>query len=389
MKKGEKAIKQTIQDQIPLAGNELYFNTAGTSPLLRCVVESISSDIQKELFTGRANKGQRSLFQKNLSILRSKVASIIGANTNEIGVTSNTTEAINTIVWGMNLTEDDEILTTNAEHLGALASLSTVHKLRNVNIKFYEYSKETNMIFDVNSFFEKVTQRTKLIVLSHVCWESGYINPVKEICNYAKKLRIPVLIDGAQALGTMYINMKEINADFYVFPAHKWLLGPEGIGFMYISSQSISRLNQIFAGNSSFLSHDGKVDFIPEVGSKRFEIGTRFRPIISGMNTGLDFLINDIGLSNICDMIKGNMEIFQSYINKKTSLSVITNNVNSISSIRLPQEINAKAFRKELEKLNVYTKDIQRFNSIRVSIGFFNDEEQISELINKINRLIN
>ncbi|WP_257139196.1 aminotransferase class V-fold PLP-dependent enzyme [Priestia megaterium] len=373
---------------MPLAENGLYFNTAGAGPLPRCVIESISSEVQKELLTGRANKGQRSLFQDKLSLLRSSIASIIGANANEIAITSNTTEAINIVVWGMDLKKGDEILTTNAEHLGALASLSTVHKLRNVQVEFFDYYKERDKSFNSKSFFEKINQNTKLIVLSHIFWESGNINPIKEICKYAKSLGIMVLIDGAQALGTMPVNVKELGADFYVFPAHKWLLGPEGIGFMYISSSGISSLNQVFAGNSSFLSHDGKVDFIPSTGSKRFEIGTRFRPIISGMSTGLDFLINDIGFSNIYSKIKENMLTLQDYLDRRTNLSVITNNVSSISSIQLPKEINAKAFRKELEKLDIYVNDIKRLNSIRVSIGFFNDEKQISDLIKNINRLI-
>ncbi|MGK9185459.1 aminotransferase class V-fold PLP-dependent enzyme [Priestia filamentosa] len=365
----------------------MYFNTAGAAPLPNCVVESLSLSMQRELFTGRANKGERSFFQNKLSLLRDLVSSMIGASADEIAITSNTTEAINVIVWGMNLDEGSEILTTNAEHLGALASLSTLHKLRNVDIKFFD-CYENNIIFDVHNFFEMITPNTKLIVLSHVFWESGNINPIRDVCIYAKKMGIPVLIDGAQAVGNMPINVKELGVDFYVFPAHKWLLGPEGIGFMYISNDKLATLNQTFAGNASFLSHDGKIDFVPSIGAKRFEIGTRFRPIIDGMITGLDWLTKDIGFSNIYEKTNNNMGIFKNYIDKETSLNLVTNNVSSIASISLPKKINARIVRKELEKLNIYVNDIKRLNSIRVSIGFFNDEEQINKLVNYINKFI-
>lgn len=233
-----------------------------------------------------------------------------------------------------------------------------------------------------------VTPRTKLIILSHIFWESGYINPVKEVCKYARSKGIRVLIDGAQAVGSIPVNVKEINADFYTFPAHKWLLGPEGIGFLYISNDALKSLNQVFAGNASFRSHDGKMNFVPSVGSKRFEIGTRFRPIISGMITSLEWLLKDIGLTNVYNETQNNMEFFKSYIQKKTNLSVVTNNVRNIISVSLPKNLDARSFRKQLENVNVYVNDIKKYNALRISISFFNSEAQIIQLINHVQQLL-
>lgn len=344
--------------------------------------------MQKELFIGRANKGQRSLFQEKLFSLRILISSVIGSDHEEIAVTSNTTEGINIVVWGLDLGSNDEILTTNAEHFGVLSSLYTLHKLRKVRVNYFDCSSTNNHIFNLEKFFRMITPRTKLIILSHIFWESGNINPVKEVCNYAKKKGIRVLIDGAQAVGSIPVNVKDINADFYTFPAHKWLLGPEGIGFLYISNEALNSLNQVFAGNASFRSHDGKMNFLPSIGSKRFEIGTRFRPIITGMITGLEWLLKDIGLTKVYKETQHNMEFFKNYIREKTNLNVVTNNVRNIMSISLPKNVDARSFRKQLEKVNVYVKDIEKYNAIRISISFFHNEAQINQFMNYVIQLL-
>lgn len=289
-------------------------------------------------------------------------------------------------MWGLDLATDSEILTTEGEHLGALGSLSTINKLKNVKINFFPVRENTDH-FNVQRFTQMITPKTKLIVLSHVFWETGNINPVKEICKIAKSLNVPVLVDGAQAVGAVPVEVEEVGADFYVFPAHKWLLGPEGIGFLYISSKNLSKINQTYAGNASFRYHDGRTTYIPSSGAKRFEIGTRYRPIINGMISGLDWL-NEIGTEQCHSQINSNMSFLKQRIEETSNLSLLSSNIKNIATVKLAEDVNAKSVRKELEKYNVYVNDIERFNAIRISIGFYNTEEQIINLLSKINHCI-
>lgn len=373
-----------IQKELTMLSTKCYFNNAGAGLMPNCVYETIIEELNYELCSGRVNSGQRKRFQKYLEDLRCKLSSLISSKSSEIAITNNTTDGINIIMWGLNLVLGDEILTTTCEHLGALASLSTLSRQKGVNIRFYT---PVDNQFDIDLFFSLVTPKTKVIVISHIFWNSGTKTPIKEICKRAHELNILVLVDGAQAVGAIPINIKDLDADFYVFPAHKWLQGPEGIGVLYIKDSLLYIINQIFAGNASFKEHDGSIFYLPSAGSKRFEIGTRFRPIIWGFINGLHWLQNDIGMENIFLAIKRNTDIVKEMLAKEIPVNPVANHTVNIITLPLPKDKNCKEIVKELEKEKIYVREIKEWNALRISVGFYNSFDQIEKLIYNLNKL--
>jgi selenocysteine lyase/cysteine desulfurase len=294
-------IIDTILKELPVIENQSYFNTGGASLIPMCVRDAIIQELQYEFEKGRVNQGQRKRFQVYLNMLRNRLSSIIHAKPLELAVTNNTTDGINIILWGLHLSSGDEILTTTSEHLGSLAGLSTLSRQKGICVRFY---KPENYAFNIDAFFSLVTKQTRVIVISHVFWATGNIIPIEIVCKRAHEQGIFVLVDGAQAVGSIPVNVKELDVDFYSFPAHKWLHGPEGIGVLYIKDSLLGTINQTFAGNASFNKHDGTIYYFPSEGSERFEIGTRFRPTIHGFIAGLTWICEEIGLDNIFPMIQ-------------------------------------------------------------------------------------
>ncbi|MEK5115056.1 aminotransferase class V-fold PLP-dependent enzyme [Bacillus sp. FSL R5-0677] len=375
---------EKISRELPSILTQSYFNTAGAGLIPKCVYNTIIEELHYEFERGRVNQGQRKRFQLQLEKVREELASIIHAKSSEIAITNNTTDGVNIILWGLKLKQGDEVLTTNSEHLGALAGLSTLSRQKGVNVRFY---KPKNYMFDCSAFFSMITKRTRVIIISQVFWATGGIIPIQEICSYAHERGIVVLVDGAQAVGAMPVDVKALDVDFYVFPAHKWLHGPEGIGTLYIKESMLDIVHQVFAGNASFNKHDGTVYYFPSEGSRRFEIGTRFRPSIHGFETSLTWLYKEIGMNNIFSMIQKNMEMLKAKIIEETALRPIVMETASILTLPLPEQLNCKNVVKQLEKNNIFVREIKELNAIRISVSFFHTSTHIEALLHQLKQL--
>ncbi len=140
---------------------------------------------------------------------------------------------MNTVARSLSLKEGDEVILSKDEHIGGAAIWLALSKEIGITIKLVDldYSGKNNF----NIIKKSVTDKTKVLVLSHVTCTTGMILPVKKIANYCKKKGIISCIDGAQAVGMIPVNITDINPDFYVTSGHKWLFGSKGTGILYIN----------------------------------------------------------------------------------------------------------------------------------------------------------
>lgn len=375
---------EIIRRELPMISTQAYFNTGGAGLIPKCVCNTIMEELNYEFERGRVNQGQRKRFQSHLELVRQGLSSIIHAKPSEVAITNNTTDGVNIVLWGLHLKQGDEILTTNSEHLGALAGLSTLSRQKGVNVRFY---KPENHAFNLDVFFSLVTTRTRVIVISHVFWTTGCIIPIQEICKYAHERGIVVLVDGAQAVGVMPVNVKDLDVDFYVFPAHKWLHGPEGIGALYIKESILDIVNQTFVGNASFNKHDGTIYYFPSEGSRRFEIGTRFRPSIHGFEAGLTWLCKEIGINTVFSMIHANMDMLRKRIIEETEFRPIVMETISLLTLPLPERLNCKSVTKQLEIQNIFVREIKELNAIRISVSFFHTTDHMEALLHQLKQI--
>jgi L-cysteine/cystine lyase len=131
-----------------------------------------------------------------------------------------------------------------------------------------------------------VAPATKLIALSHVAWTSGQVMPVRELA----ELGIPVLVDGAQAVGAIPVAVEETGAAFYAFSGQKWLLGPGATGGLYVAPASLERLGVIAPSYYSQQGYDERGAFVPRDGARRFDGGWLSRGVLEGLLASLAFL---------------------------------------------------------------------------------------------------
>ena len=239
-----------LRDDFPLLDEKIYgkplvyFDNAATTQKPRCVVDKIAENY----YAANANihRGVHFLSQKATEAhetARRTVAEFIGAeNSNEIIFTRGTTEAINLAAFSFGerfCAAGDEIVISAMEHHSNIVPWQMLCKRKGLILKVIPISEKGELDFE--TYKKLLTDKTKIVAITHVSNVLGTINPVKKLIAEARERKIPVLIDGAQSVPHIKLNVKDLDADFYVFSGHK-IYGPTGIGVLYGKSQWLNEL---------------------------------------------------------------------------------------------------------------------------------------------------
>jgi len=166
---------------------------------------------------------------------RIELAEFVNADSEGMIFTPNVTVALNAIANSIQLQENDEVLTTDHEYGTIVATWARKCKQSNAILREVEIDlpMPTQAEF-VEHFWNEVTPRTKVILISHITSATALVLPVKDICTRARQAGIITVIDGAHAVGQINLDVRDINADFYTSNCHKWLLTPKGTGFLHV-----------------------------------------------------------------------------------------------------------------------------------------------------------
>lgn len=229
---------------------------------------------------------------------RKKIADFIGAKSpEEIIFSKNASESLNLIAYSYglnNLKENDEVVLSIMEHHSNLVPWQYVTKKTNSILKYmyindeFELSKE-----EIES---KITNNTKIVAITHVSNVLGTINNVKEIIKYAHKKGAIVVVDGSQSIPHMKIDIKDLDADFFVFSGHK-MFAPLGIGVLYGKKEILNKMNPFLMGGDMIeYVYEQETTFAPL--PNKFEAGTQNVEGVIGLGAAIDY-IQKIGYENI------------------------------------------------------------------------------------------
>lgn len=286
--------------QEKLQGRDLiYLDNAATTQKPYPVIAAVEK--YNQAFHGNPHRGAHYLSVKATELYdqaRQKVQEFIKARSRkEIIFTRNTTESINLVAYsyGMNfIEENDEILLSIAEHHSNILPWQQVARSRRARLKYMYLDKDGRLSMD--EVKRKISNKTKLVCLTQMSNVLGTIFPIKEIIDYAHERGALVLIDGAQGLPHLGVDVGELDADFYVFSAHK-MLGPTGIGVLY-ARESLLEMMPPFQSGGDMIEYvtEDTASFAPL--PEKFEAGTPNVEGAVGLAAAIDYL-NNIGLDKI------------------------------------------------------------------------------------------
>ena len=379
--------------------NLIYLDNAATSQTPNCVIDSIS-DYYKNI-NSNIHRGVHFLSQKateKYENTRKKFKVHLNANsTKEIIFTSGTTHSINLVANGFtnSLKKGDEIIVSQLEHHSNIVPWQMLCEKTGAIMKVIPM----NNLGELNlTAFEKIlSNKTKVVFVNHVSNALGTVNPIKHIIEKAHQHGAKVLIDGAQAVPHLHVDVKELDVDFYVCSAHK-ICGPTGVGILYGKQEILEELPPYQGGGEMIDEVTFEKTTYADLPNK-FEPGT---PNIAGViasGVALDY-INDIGLDNIkkyedellAYATKKLKEIdgVKIYGESKNKTSVISFNIGDIHPYDIGSVIDnlGVAVRTGHHCAQPIMDYFKIPGTIRVSFCFYNNFEEIDTLINSLKKAV-
>jgi selenocysteine lyase/cysteine desulfurase len=257
-----------VRSQFLIAPRGIYFNTgtigASPRPVLDAVVQHMTAF--ETVFDARGLDGVA---------LKRSVSALVGAPPQTLVFTRNTTEAMNYVANGLELAAGDEILATTHEHVGGISPWNLVARRRGLPVP----PRSTRQLLD--AWRERITPRTKVLMISHILFSNGLIQPLRELCAMARERGIVTAIDGAHGPGLLQLDLAGSGCDFYCASPHKWLLAPKGSGLLYIAEPWLDRLWPTIAS--------GGWDDLAAKGDRFDRKGTLNESLLAGLHAAVDF----------------------------------------------------------------------------------------------------
>lgn len=373
--------------------NIIYFDNGATTFKPSVLSEAVSDYYNN--YSCNAHRGDYDLSLKvdeKYEHTRILVKEFINAKEKEeIIFTSGSTDSLNKIIFGYfryNLKENDEVLITKSEHASVVLPWFELADEINIKVKYIDL--DDNYKVTLNNLKKAITENTKVISLAHITNVVGDVRPMKEIIEYAHSKGILVLVDGAQSVPHMKVDVQDLDVDFLAFSAHK-MYGPTGVGVLYGKRELLNNIKPIIFGggmNSTYNSDFSRIyDEVPYL----LEAGTQNIAGVIGFGRVIEYL-NEIGMNDISKYEKELREYALCKLKEIDNLIIYNeNSESSIITINY-KDIFAQDLAIYLNKYHICVRagnhcskilkdEINIKNTVRISLSFYNTKEEIDYLV--------
>lgn len=397
---------EKIKSDFPILQNKniTYLDSGATTQKPRQVLETIENFYEK--YNANPHRGAYSLSMEATQIYestREKIADFINAKyKEEIIFTKNATESLNLIAYSYgieNVKKDDSILISIMEHHSNLVIWQKVSKATGSNLEYMYINKD----FEIpdEEIEKKITNKTKIVSIAHVSNVLGTKNNVKKIIEQAHKVGAIVIVDAAQSVPHMKIDVQDLDADFLVFSGHK-MLAPLGIGILYGKKEILEKMSPFLMGGDMIeYVHEQETTFAPL--PNKFEAGTQNVEGVVGLGAAIDYIQN-IGYENIEKSEKELLSYARQELSKLPYLKLyltpnIENHAGGVISFNIegvhPHDV-ASILDSEgvcVRSGNHCAQPLMRFLGIdstcRASFYFYNTKEDVNKLVQALNKVYN
>ena len=399
-------INQKIKSDFPILNQKInghdlvYLDNAATTQKPKVVIDTINDYYRKT--NSNIHRGVHTLSQRateHYENARTKIANFINSESEkEIIFVRGATEAINLVANSYVrplLNQDDEIIISQMEHHANIVPWQMICKEIGAKLIILPMNQKGELI--VNELENIINKKTKFIAINHVSNSLGTVNSIEDIVRIAHENNIKILVDGAQAIQHIPINMKKINADFYCFSGHK-IYAPSGIGILYGKKKLLDEMLPYQGGGDMIKSVTFEKTIYNDVPNK-FEAGT---PNISGaiaLGAAIDYITN-LGIKNIAKHETELLEYATEEISKINGVRIIGNAENKASVLSFvmdnvhPHDVGTimDAEGVAIRAGNHCNQPVMDFYSIpataRASFAIYNTKEDVDKLIAAITKTI-
>jgi L-cysteine/cystine lyase len=382
----------THRHLFPALANKAYFNYGGQGVLAETTLQAITTAFkygqQQGPFGLQSNARVTQIAQQT----RHALAQELGVAASTITLTEDVTVGCNIALWGLDWQPGDHILLTDCEHPGVVAAIAEIKRRYQVTssmVPLLQTLQGADVIQLITSYLQPTT---KLVVLSHVLWNTGQVLPLAAMSAavkaYPAAQEIRLLVDAAQSVGMLPLQLTELNIDFYAFTGHKWCCGPEGVGGLYVSPAARESLRPTFIGWRS-LSYEAATSGGLLTDGRQYEVATSAYPLYAGLTAALA-LHNSWG-----DRLVRYQQIVELATYLWQGLQAITGVTCLLTT---PPASGLVAFQlagidpdqavPQLESQHIFVRSIVEPSCLRAGVHYFTSQQEVDMLLTAIHRLL-
>lgn len=419
--------KDNHRQQFPALANKAYFNYGGQGPLPEPALDAIYQAYKRVQLGGPFSGEVGAWVVQEAMLTRRAIASELTVPPETIALTEDVTVGCNIALWGIDWKAGDHLLLSDCEHHGIVASVMELQRRFNIEVSVCPLAATLNEGDPVAVIADSLRPNTRLLVISHILWNTGQVLPLAEIVKVcheppltppcqgggqekfslvqgdgqedlsliqgggqeelpAKNHKVRVLVDAAQSVGVLPLNLIESGVDFYAFTGHKWWCGPEGLGGLYVSAEALPDLHPVFIGWRGIVTDANAKVLGWKSGSQRYEIATSAYPLYAGLRSAIA-LQHEWGTieeryAEICRLSKYLWE----GLSELPAVECLRTSAPEagLVSFRLTNGMPHKKLVDLLEKQGIMVRTILNPDCVRACVHYFTTEAEIDKWVGAI-----
>jgi len=367
--------------EFPVTESYIYLDHAGVAPIPLRVKDTVQSLLNEYSEQGVFAYEK---WMDRVEDVRSDFSFLLGCRSEEIAFVKSTSHGISLIANGLQFNEGDNILIYEKEFPSNVYPWLNLEK-KGVEIRTLSFRNGKVELEDIKN---GIDSKTKMISISSVQHSNGFKADLRKLGEFCKSKNIYFFVDAIQSLGVEPMDVREFNIDFLAADGHKWLLAPEGTGIFYCKEELLGEINPVLIGWNSVVNEReyDKINFTLKDDARRFEEGSPSIIGILALGQSLKFLL-EVGIENINKRV---LSLGSLVIEKAEKAGFIVRTPENIEEragiISFGSEFDPSEIREKLFKDNVLIN--YRDGALRVAPHFYNTEEEIELLFNKIDVIV-
>ena len=269
----------SYREQFPALANKAYFNYGGQGPMPQAAMDAMTETQAQIQNLGPFGNEVGRWIGLTVKAAKEAIASDLNVSPTTIALTENVTVGCNIAMWGIEWVAGDHILLSDCEHQGIIAISQEISRRFGVEVTTCPLMDTLNTGDPVEVITQHLRPNTRLVVLSHILWNTGQLLPLEKIVEVCRNNNSQILVDAAQSVGAMPLNLDRLGVDFYAFTGHKWLCGPAGVGGLYVRPEAKASLKPTFVGWRSVILDDRNQPIGWNPDGSQYEVGSSDYPL--------------------------------------------------------------------------------------------------------------
>ncbi|MBD2108903.1 aminotransferase class V-fold PLP-dependent enzyme [Nodosilinea sp. FACHB-13] len=277
------------RQQFPALRGKQYFNYGGQGPMAQATLDAIFQAHQRIQEMGPFSGATNQWIMAEAAQTRAAIAAELGTTADTITLTEDVTVGCNIPLWGIAWNTGDHMLLSDCEHPGVIAAVQEICRRFGVTYSLCPLLETVNGGDPAAVVADHLQPNTRLLVISHILWNTGQVLPLERIVEVCRDCPNPVLVlvDAAQSVGALPLDLPAFGVDFYAFTGHKWWCGPAGLGGLYVRPEAMAQIAPTFIGWRGITTDAAANPTGWKPNGQRYEVATSNYPLLAGVRAAI------------------------------------------------------------------------------------------------------